>query len=157
MPASNGGTNAPLNLLLIPVSVIGVPFVTRGSMQTFDPTNFNDPSEPSSYFYKVEEVAAGRTPTCSRQIIMYRDLGVATITATLTGYNQNVSDTTPTTNSETFTIGTVAATQKLCTIVRGLSLTAQNLQYSIARGANAGPVSIVKVRLEGRVEMTAYA
>lgn len=155
MPASNGGTNAPLNLLLIPVSVIGVPFVTRGSMQTFDPTNFNDPSEPSSYFWKVEEVAAGRTPTCSRQMIMYRDLGVATITASISGYDQNAQ--VPITTSETFKIGTVAATQKLCTIVRGLSLTAQNLQYSIARGANAGPVSLVKVRLEGRVEMTAYA
>jgi hypothetical protein len=157
MPASNGGTNAPLNLLLIPVSVIGVPFVTRGSMQTFDPTNFNDPSEPSSYFWKVEEVAAGRTPSCTRQMITYRDLGVATIVATLTGYNQNVSDTNPDSNSETFSIGTVGATKKLCTIVRGLSLSAQNLQYSVVRAANAGPVSIVKVRLEGRVEMTAYA
>jgi hypothetical protein len=155
MPASNGGTNAPLNLLLIPASQIGFPFITDGRMFTFDPTNFNDPSEPSSYSWKVEEVAAGRTPTCSRQMIMYRDLGAATITASISGYDQNAQ--TPLTASETFSIGTVAATQKLCTIVRGLTLTAQNLQYSVVRSANAGPVSIVKVRLEGRVEMTAYA
>src|ERR1700676_354022 len=101
MPASNGGTNAPLNLLLIPVSQVGLPFITNGLMFTFDPTNFNDLSEPSSYFWKVEEVAAGRTPSCTRQMIIYRDLGVATITATLTGYNQNVSDVTPNSNSET--------------------------------------------------------
>jgi len=61
------------------------------------------------------------------------------------------------TNSETFTIGTVAATQKLAVALRGLSLTAQNLQYTITRGGDAGPVSITKVRLEGRVELTAYA
>jgi GTPase len=155
MPGSNGGTTAPLNLLLIPVTDNTHIINLNGLMFTFDPTNFNDPGEPSSYSWKVEEVAAGRTPSCTRQILMYRDLGVATITGTLSGYDQNAQATVS--NSETFSIGTVAATQKLCTTVRGLSLTAQNLQYSIVRAANAGPVSIVKLRLEGRVEMTAYA
>jgi hypothetical protein len=54
-------------------------------------------------------------------------------------------------------IGSVAATRKLYTVLVGLELSAMNLQLSISRAANAGPVSIVKVRLEGRVEMTAYA
>jgi hypothetical protein len=154
MPASNGGTSAPLNLFLIAVSQpTGV--IISGLMFTFDTTNFNSASEPSFYNYKVEEIIAGRTPTCSRQIITYRDLGVATITCTLSGYDQNAQATVS--NAETFQIGTVAATGKLCSIVRGVSLTAQNLQYTITRAANAGPVSIIKTRLEGRVEASAYA
>ena len=147
---SNGGMSAPLGMLLIPCDQFG----TQEQL-AFDTTNFNDNSFGSFYNWKVEEIAAGRTPSCTRQIIIYRDLGVATITASLSGYDQNAQTTA--TNSETFAIGTVAATQKLCAIVRGLSLTAQNLQYTITRGAAAGPVSIAKVRLEGRVEMTAYA
>lgn len=149
---SNGGMGSPLNLLLIPCQQFGTQEVL-----SFDTFNFNDNSFGSFYNWKVEEIAAGRTPSCTRQIIIFRDLGVATITATLSGYNQNLADNPFTSVSETFTIGTAGATQKLGAVVRGLSLTAQNLQYTITRGGGAGPVSITKVRLEGRVEMTAYS
>jgi|HubBroStandDraft_3_1064219.scaffolds.fasta_scaffold80946_2 hypothetical protein len=149
---SNGGMSSPLNLLLIPCQQFGTQEVLA-----LDTTNFNDNSFGSFYNWKVEEIAAGRTPSCTRQIIIFRDLGVATITATLSGYNQNLADNPFVSISETFTIGTAGATQKLGAVVRGLSLTAQNLQYTITRGGGAGPVSITKVRLEGRVELTAYA
>lgn len=151
---SNGGTGAPLNLLLIPCQQFNTQVVLA-----FDTTNFNDLSNQSFYFYKVEEVAQGRTPSCTRQVITYRDLGVATLKATLVGYNQNTSDPNNQVVSgfEIFTIGSAAATGRLCTIVRGLTLTAQNLQYQLTRDAAAGPVSIVKVRLEGEVELTEYA
>lgn len=147
---SNGGTGAPLGLLLIPCQQ----FVTQ-EILAFSTGNFNDNAFGSFYSWKVEEIAPGRTPSCTRQILIYRDLGQATITAMLSGYDQNAQATV--TNSETFVIGTVGATQKLCTAIRGMSLTAQNLQYTITRGGGAGPVSLTKVRLEGRVEMTAYA
>jgi hypothetical protein len=147
---SNGGISAPIGELLIPVTNYTFPIVLH-----FDVTTFDDPSNGGFYGYKVEEIAAGRTPTCSRQIIQYRDLGVATVTATLSGYDQNAQ--TEINASETFTIGTVAATHQICTIVRGLTFTAQNLQYSLFRAPGAGPWSIIKVRLEGRVELTAYS
>lgn len=146
---SNGGISKPIGMLLIPCQQLGTQEVLA-----FDTTNYNG-SPGSFYNWKVEEVAPGRTPSCTRQIIIYRNLGVATITASLSGYDQNAQATV--TRVETFAIGTAGATQKLCAIVRGLSLTAQNLQYTITRGGAAGPVSITKVRLEGRVEMTAYA
>jgi IPT/TIG domain len=149
---SNGGMAAPLNLLVIPCQIFGAQEV-----QSFDTSNFNDNSFGSFYNWKVEEIAAGRTPSCTRQIIIFRDLGIATITATLSGYNQNLAANPFVSVSETFTMGTAGATQKLGAAVRGLSLTAQNLQYTITRGGGAGPVSITKVRLEGRVELTAYA
>lgn len=148
--ASNGGMQSPLGLLLIPAQLFNTQVVL-----TFDPTSFNDLSMVSFYNWKVEEVIPGRTPSCTRQIITYRDLGIATLTATISGYDQNAN--APTSASETFTIGSAGATQKLCTVERGLSLTAQDLQYSILRDPGAGPISITKLRLEGRVETGAYA
>jgi IPT/TIG domain len=147
---SNGGTGAPIGLLLIPAQQFNTQVVLG-----FDTTTFDDLDIGSFYSWKVEEIIAGRTPTCSRQIIQFRNLGVATITATLSGIDQNTQE--PTSVSETFTIGTVSASGKIFSVVRGLALTAQNLQYTVTRGPGAGPVSIVKVQLEGRVEMTAYA
>jgi len=147
---SNGGMPGPLNLLLIPAQNFNTPV-----MWTLDPTNFNDPSNGGFYNWKVEDVIAGRTPTCNRIVITYRDLGVAIITATLSGVDQNTKKVV--TNSQVVTLGTAAASGKLVTQIVNMSLTAQNLQFSVTRAANAGPASIVKVLLEGRVEKTAYS
>jgi hypothetical protein len=150
MPASNGGTAAPLNLLLYPVT--GLP-PEATFFYTFDPTNFNDPLSSSFYSLKIEDVIAGRTPTISRVIISYRDLGVATFTVTLSGTDDSgaaINSSTP------VTIGSVAAPGIIKTVLPGIALTAQNLQLSVTRAANGGPVSITKVRMEGRVEMTVY-
>ena len=149
---SNGGTGGPLNLLLIPAESFATPMIWA-----FDPTNFNDAAFGSSYSYKVEDVIAGRTPSVGRVIITVRDLGVATITATLSGTDQNTQAPVAEPATATFIIGTAGATGALLTYLPGLELTAQNLQLTISRAPNAGPVCIVKVRLEGRVEMTAYA
>jgi IPT/TIG domain len=150
---SIGGTATPLGFTLFPFTQFTTPVLF-----VFDITNYNELSNGSIYSYKVEEILQGRTPSCTRQVITYRDLGVCSVTAALTGYNQNVSADAPLiTNQETFTIGTAAATGKLNTIVRGLTLTGQNLQYVLERPPAGGPMSIVKVRLEGRVELTPYA
>jgi hypothetical protein len=149
MAASNGGTIAPLNLALFPLTNSSeVSFI-----YIFDPTNFNDAVSGSFYIYKTEDIICGRTGTINRVIISYRDLGVATITVVLAGTNDQqaiVSSTEP------MTIGTVAASKAIVTQIIGISLTAQNLSLSITRDPNAGPVSITKVRMEGRVETTVY-
>jgi hypothetical protein len=149
MPASNGGYSSPLNMAMYPrYNVSSTLFFI------FDTTNFNDPNDASVYDYKVEDVIAGRTPTLSRIIISYRDLGVASLFVNISGTNDegkvvNASTTVP--------IGNASPTNVIMTTVVGLTLTAQNLQLSLVRLANAGPVSITKVRLEGRVERTPYA
>lgn len=149
MPASNGGTPAPLNLALFPITN-GL----AGQMYTFDTTTFDDPLETSTYSYKVEDVMMGRTPTISRIIISYRDLGPATLFVVLKGTNdlQNVVLT-----SAAIPIGTVAESGAICTVIVGLSLTADNLQLTLTRNAGAGPVSITKVRMEGRFDTNRYA
>lgn len=146
---SNGGIPSPLNMLLIPAQV-----GNQYSFYTLDPTNFNDPNSGGFYNWKVEDVIAGRTPTVSRVIISYRDLGPATFTLVLTGTNdagQVVAVQTP------VSVGTQVASRKIVSKVLGLALTAQNIQPSVIRAANSGPLSITKLRLEGRVETTVLA
>jgi hypothetical protein len=147
--ASNGGMSIPLNLFLIPAEN----FSGLSVIWTFDTTDFNDIAFGSFYSWKVEDVLAGRTPTISRVIISYRDLGVATLTATLTGTDDAANVITSTQDIQ---IGTVAASGRICSQLVGIALTGQNLQLSVERLANGGPVSITKVRMEGRVEMTVY-
>jgi hypothetical protein len=149
MPASNGGTAAQLNMILIPATIPGL----NGVMYTFDPTNFNDAASASFYDWKVEDVIAGRTPTINRVIISYRDLGVANILVNLSG----TTDAGKAVNaSQPVKIGNTVPLNVILTTVVGISLTGQNLQLSIVRAANAGPVSITKVRMEGKVETTTY-
>lgn len=146
---SNGGTQQPLNLFL----VLGMNFGTP-AIWTFDPTNFDDPGIGGFYFWKMEDVIAGRTPTVGRVIISYRNLGVATFTLTLTGTDDSGNTVS---NSAPVTVGTAAANNRICSKVIGLTLTGQNLQPSVSRNPGSGPLSITKLRLEGRVETTVLA
>jgi hypothetical protein len=148
MPPSNGGTTTPLNEALYPISAVSGAYFYK-----FDVNNFNDALAQSFYSWKIEDVIAGRTPTINRVIISYRDLGVATITVTLSGTN-DAGDAVN--SSQPVDIGSTAATGTIKTVLVGISLTAQNLQLSVTRAKNAGPVSITKVRMEGKVEITTY-
>jgi hypothetical protein len=144
---SNGGVTSLLNIPLYPMAG------PLTALYKFDPTNFNDVASGSFYNWKVEDVIAGRTPTISRVIISYRDLGVASLFVHLSG----TTDAGKAVNaSQTVPIGNTVPLNIILTTVVGISLTGQNLQLSVVRAANAGPISITKVRLEGRVETTVY-
>jgi hypothetical protein len=148
MPASNGGTTTALNLALYPVILS-----PGGAFYKFDPTSFNDAASGSFYNWKVEDVIAGRTPTIRRVIISYRDLGVASLFVKLTGTTDGGKAVNV---SKTITIGNTVPLNIIFTTIVGILLTGQNLQLSVVRAANAGPVSITKVRIEGTVETTTY-
>ena len=150
MPASNGGTTTPFYALLIPAQITSG---TSQQMYTFNMTNFNDANSPSSYTWKVEDVIAGRNPSITRLIVSYTDLGVGTATFTLTGTNDNGQVVS---SSQTVTLGNSVPTNKVMSKVIGINLTGENLQLSVLRNANAGPVSITKIRMEGKVELTVY-
>jgi hypothetical protein len=151
MPASNGGMQ----------QTIGSELIANGtSLFFFDPTNFNDPNSGSFYNFKVEDAIAGRTATINRVILSYRDLGVARIMLALSGVigpSDPLHPNKPTSSiSPLINIGTVGASQVICTLIYGLTISAANLQLSVVRPANGGPVSITKVRMEGKVETTTY-
>jgi hypothetical protein len=142
--ASNGGTSAPLNLFLIPASPGLSPFI-----YAFDPTSFDDPNNGSFYEWKSESITDGRSITVNRAFITYRDLGPATITLSLIATNDSGVVVT---TSTTVPLGTAAASGKLCTTPNiGISNSGNVINARIDRAAGAGPVSIVKLRLEGQV------
>ena len=134
-----------------------MPFLQLNSLAgfcTFDPTSFDDPNSPSSYSWKVEDILAGRSATINRAIVSYTDLGKASFTAFLSGTDDQQQAVTS--DVVTQAIGTIAAPGIIKTVILGINLTGQNLQFTINRAKAAGPVSITKVRLEGQVEVTTY-
>lgn len=123
---------------------------------SFDPTTgFNDPASSSAHSYRVEEVIAGRTPTISRIIVTYRDLGPVQVLFTLSGTNDAQQLVTPV--QQIVPLGNRVPTGKLMTKLIGMQLSAQNLQLTIFRPAGSGPLSISKVVLCGRVENSELA
>lgn len=157
MAQSTGGVATTSRLTLYPMqnAVTGII-----GFYAFDPAGgYNDPLASSFYAFKVEDVMQGRTPTISRVIVTYRDLGLVTAVFTLTGTqdNQVVGGLTGQGSMQVVQMGNALATGKLMTIFVGISLSAQNIQLMITRAAGAGPLSIAKVLLCGRVETGEYA
>lgn len=148
MAQSNGGVSQVSRISAYPMININTGIA---GLYAFDPTvGFNDPNNPSNYSFKVEEVAAGATPTISKLIVSYRDLGLVTVTFTLTGTSD---DQKVVSNSATVILGNLLPTGRIMTRNDiGLTLTAQNLQLSVSRAAGAGAMSIVELTLVGRVD-----
>jgi hypothetical protein len=142
----NGGFQATAFFLFIPAQS---PVGGSSYIGTFSAVNWDDPLNSSSYSYRMEDIVEGRVPTVRRVILVYRDLGPATCTVTLTGTNDNQQVVIA---SKIITIGTVAATGALFTILVDVALTAYRPQLSISRAAAAGPLSIIKATIVGEVE-----
>ena len=120
-------------------------------LYAFDPTiGFNDLNNPANYSFKVEQIAPGATPTVSKLIVTYRDLGLVTVTFGLVG---TTDDQKVVGNSTTVILGNLVATGKIMTRNDiGLTLTAQNMQLSLSRLKGAGNLSIVSLVLCGKVD-----
>lgn len=149
MAQSNGGISQSSRISAYPMVNVAT---GQTALYAYDPSlGFNDPFNASTYFYKIEEVVPGKTPTVNSLILVYRDLGLASVTFNLTGTNDNQQIVSATTGP--LVIGNLVPTGRIMTRNNiGLTLTAQNLQLSWFRAANGGPVSIVKVILTGQVE-----
>jgi len=148
MAQSNGGISLSSRISAYPMVNVAT---GQAGLYAFDPIlGFNDANNPSNYFFKVEEVVPGKTPTVSKIIVVYRDLGLVTVTFNLTGTNDNQQIAKATT---VVVLGNRIATGRIMTLNNiGLTLTAQNLQLSINRAPNAGSLAIVKIVMCGTVE-----
>jgi len=147
MAQSNGGVSTVSRLTLFPMQE------TAGGatgFYAFDPSAGYDESQSGGFYsFKIEEVLPGRTPTIGQAIIKYRDLGVAVLGLMFTGVQddqQIVSKTVMT------MLGNLVPTNRIMTKIVGVGFTAKDVQLTLQRGAGAGPVSIVKLVLCGRVE-----
>lgn len=150
---SNGGVSQTARAVLFPMVNAATGVV---GLWSFNPlSGFNDPNNASIYNYRVEDIIAGRTPTVRRIILTYRDLGVCSPIFMLTGTTDAgkvVSVQTGSGGVPAVTIGNSTATNKLLTKLISLQLTAQNIQCTVIRPANAGPLSYVKLVLVGNIE-----
>jgi hypothetical protein len=157
MAQSNGGVSTNSRLTLYPMLNATTGVV---AFYAFDPAGgYNDPLASSFYLFKVEDISQGRTATISRVIVTYRDLGQVTAVFVLSGTqdNQLVGGLTGASSMQSVQLGNVLATGKLMTKFVDISLTGQNLQLTLIRTAGAGPLSIAKVLMCGRVEDAVYA
>jgi hypothetical protein len=154
MSFSNGGISQLASIAMMPMqnSATGV-----CGLFAFDPLfGFNDAVNSSLHSFKLEEIQHGRTPTIARIIVTYRNLGLVTVSFIITGTNDAGEDFLATLKA---TIGSVKPTNRLRTTMfdsnnsqSTLPITGQNLQLTVFRAANAGPLSISKITLAGRVE-----
>jgi hypothetical protein len=144
----NGGFAATAYFLFVPtlLSAGGNSFIGA-----FSASNYNDPLDSSSYSYRMEDVIVGRMPTVRRVIVIYRNLGVATLTVTVSGTDDNGVRQT---SFDTNIIGSTLADGTLGTSFFDVQLAAFRPQITLSRTANAGPVSIISATLVGEVEDT---
>lgn len=142
----NGGFAGSTFFLFVPTSAsdTGASFIS-----IFDPSNFDDPDDPSSYSWRSEDLVVARVHTVRRVALVYTDLGVATITVTVTGTDDNGSVVT---TAQKVKIGTPGASGNQLTILVDLQLAAYRPQLSVSRVAGGGPVSIVSASLIGEVD-----
>jgi hypothetical protein len=147
VPLSNGGVFGVAKMALYPCFNA---LDNTCEFMGWDPTSgFDDPVNPSSYNFKVEDFLPYRTATVRRIIVTYTDLGQVTAVFTLTGCNDNqeVVD-----NTATVVLGNETPTQAILTQKVDLQLTAMNQQLNISRAADAGPLSLTKVWIIGQIE-----
>ena len=149
LPSSNGGIFAETEVCLYPcLNVV----TNKMEYRTFDTTQTqNDPVNPSSYMWRVEQIKAYRNPTVRRILWTYMDLGQVSVTWTATGTNENQQAVSASTS---LGVGNNPATKQMMTVEVDLVLTAMNLQLSVSKAAGAGPLSVVKVVMVGEYEET---
>ncbi len=144
--SENGGFNATTFFLFMPTIASDT---GRPTISIFDPSSFDDPDDAASYSWKAEDIVIGRVPIVRRALLVYTDLGLATITVTVTGTDDNNKQIS---SSKVIQIGTIAATGLQMTKLVDVTLACFRPQLSITRVAGAGPISIVSASLIGEYE-----
>lgn len=137
-------------VLIIPTFPIGG---GTSKLCFFNPFLNNDPAQGSSYSFRQEDIEPNRVPTVNRVILQYRDIGVCTLTVTVTGMNDNGAVVTA---SKVVTIGTGGTPFTIKTIFVDLTLTGFRPQLTISRAANGGPFSIIKAVMVGESEEVTF-
>lgn len=115
----------------------------------YDAAVLNDSADSATYVYKAEDIIADRVPTTRRVVITYLDLGVATLSVSVTAINDNGVVVN---QQVSVTLGTAAATGVLATAYADLAVTGYRPQVTLFRAANGGPIAISHVMATGTIE-----
>lgn len=147
VPTSFGGVLATRQAALYPCLNIRN---RQTEYRTFDPMQgFNDPLLPSRYSWRVEQVKPYRQLTIRRVIWTFTDLGQVAATWTLTGVNDQQKVVS---QSILLGVGNNPPTFRIMTMPVDISLTGMNMQLSVSRDANAGPLSVLSLLMVGEIE-----
>jgi hypothetical protein len=146
VPVSYGGVFATAQASLFPCLNTNTGFMEFRTWDTTVPPN--DPLLASSYTWKMEDLAAYRTPTLRRLVVTFRDLGQVATVWTATSENQQTQQTQQTSVGW----GNAVPTMRIMSTPVDLSITGQLIQVSVTRAAGAGPLAIVKLTLAFQVE-----
>lgn len=149
MSESNGGVATTSKLTLFPMTNWQTGIT---GFFAFDPTKgFNDPVSASTHSFRTEDLLSGRIHTVNRIVVTYRDLGKVSASFILSGASDQQQIVSV---SKTVSLGNTVSTNKLLVYIVGISLSAMNLQLTVNRAANAGPLSIVKIVMCGKLDAT---
>lgn len=144
----NGGVYANTYYLMVPVQNT---VTNQCYIGYFDVTSFNDSVDGSTYRYRSEDITPLRVPTVRRVGIIYRDLGIVTITVTIIATNDNGQVVKASTKVQ---LGNTIPTNALLTNLVNVTLVGFRPQIQIDRAAGAGPLSIASVTMIGTIEDT---
>ena len=142
----NGGFQATAYYLFVPTQSVNGGNAYIGA---FSASNYNDPVDGSYYFWRQEDIVVGRVPVVRRLILIYRDLGPATVTLGVQGIDDNGTQQV---SQQVVKIGTASASGNLLTAFVDVQLSAYRPQAFIQRAAGAGAISIISLTMIGEVE-----
>lgn len=150
-PASeNGGVFANNYFLFVPVQDVAS---GRCFIGFFDFSDLDDKTDDSNYQWRVEDVVPDATPTVNRIDITYLDLGLATLSVTVTGTNDLNQVVSQTVQQQ---IGNAIPTKRLLTVFVPFGLTCMRPQLSIDRGISrnglGGPTLVTRAIMRGECE-----
>jgi hypothetical protein len=144
---SNGGVLAAAKAVFFPCySLVDA----RSVFCTLNPLNgYNDPINGSFYFWRVEQVKPYQQYTIRRIVFTFRDMGQVSVTWTLSA----VTDAMEVVTKQNFIgFGNKVPTYREMTIKADLILTGMNMQLSVYRAPNAGPLSLIQVMPVGQMD-----
>lgn len=144
--AENGGVFGTTWFLMVPSQDIRSGLCYLGF---YDITSFDDRVDGSSYSYRREDLAVGRTPTVHTVVLQYRDIGPALVVLTITATNDLQQVITASVKQQ---IGNTIPTNAIHTVLVGIQLTGFGPQLSWSRDPSAGPVEIISATMAGEIE-----
>ena len=142
----NGGVFATSWFLFFPMTDL---MTGRTFFGILDVESFDDIFDGSSYSYRVEDIGIERVPTVRRVLLVYRDLGLATVTVKLEGTNDNREVVSKSVQKQ---IGNSIPTRKLLSALVDVQLTCFRPQLTVSRVARGGPFSIISASMVGEAE-----
>jgi len=155
---SVGGLTGALGALIVPIQNT---ITNRFYVEKRDPTNFNC-EENAIYYFRQENIKTTYAVTNHKLIVIYRNIGLVTVTFNLTVFRRGVTQVsgnkvtiqqgTYKTVSKTLTLGTNNPDKKLYTIDFNIANSGERPQVWFYVNANAGPLSIISVLLIGNAD-----